>query len=88
MKTPRQLKRANLVGTRIRLLRELRGWTQHGFAKKLRAAGQPVSRDMVARWELCESAINDTRLPGISTVLRVSIVDLFPPKQRGRARTF
>ena len=80
------MKQGNIIGERIRLLRELRGWTQQKFARKLRGMGHNVSRDMVARWELCESSVTDTRILGIATLLRVSVVDLFPPKRRGRSR--
>jgi len=46
------MKQGNIIGKRIRLVRELRRWTQQQFARKLRAAGHDVSRDIVARWEL------------------------------------
>ncbi len=54
-------------------VRELRRWTQQQFARKLRKAGHDVSWDIVARWELCQTPITNTRLLGIATVLRVSI---------------
>ena len=80
------MRQRNIIGGRIRLLHELRGWTQQKFARKLRGAGHNVSRDIVARWETCESPVTDTRMLGIATLLRVSVVDLFPPKRRGRSR--
>ena len=80
------MKQGNIIGERIRLLRELRGWTQRQFARKLRNAGHNVSRDVVARWETCETPVTDTRMLGIATLLRVSVVDMFPPKRRGRSR--
>jgi transcriptional regulator with XRE-family HTH domain len=81
------MRQGNIIGDRIRLLRELRGWTQQQFAKKLCKASQNVNRDVVARWETCESPIIDAPLPVIATLLRVAIVDLFPCKRRGRSRT-
>ena len=80
------MRQGNIIGERIRLLRELRGWTQRQFAQKLCNAGHNVSRDIVARWEICETPVTDVRLLGIATLLRVSVVDLFPPKRRGRSR--
>lgn len=80
------MRQGNIIGERIRLLRELRGWTQRDFAQKLRHTGHDVSRDVVARWETCETPVNDIRMLGIATLLRVSVVDLFPPKRRGRPR--
>ena len=80
------MRQGNIIGERIRLLRELRGWTQRQFARKLRNAGHNVSRDVVTRWEICETPVTDTRMLGIATVLRVSVLDLFPPKRRGRSR--
>ena len=80
------MRQGNIIGARIRLLRELRGWTQRQFARKLRNAGHNVSRDVVARWETCETPVTDTRMLGIATLLRVSVVDMFPPKRRGRSR--
>ena len=80
------MRQGNIIGERIRLLRELRGWTQRQFAQKLRNSGHSVSRDVVARWETCETPITAIRMLGIATLLRVSVVDLFPPKRRGRAR--
>jgi len=44
------MKQGNIIGKRIRLVRELRRLTQQQFARKLRAAGHDVSRDIVARW--------------------------------------
>ena len=82
------MKQGNIIGKRIRLVRELRRWTQQQFARKLRNAGHDVSRDIVARWELCQTPVTDTRLLGIATVLRVSVLDLFPPRGRGRPRIF
>jgi len=81
------MRQGNIIGQRIRLFRELRGWTQQEFAERLRQAGSQVSRDMVARWETCETAIIDSRLPVIALLLRVSVIDLFPPKRRGRTKT-
>jgi transcriptional regulator with XRE-family HTH domain len=81
------MRQGNIIGERIHLLRQLRGWTQQKFARKLRNAGQNVSRDVVARWETCETPIIDARLPVIASLLRVAIVDLFPRKRRGRPRT-
>jgi len=82
------MKQGNIIGGRIRLLRELRRWTQRQFAQKLRNAGHNVSRDIVARWELCETPVTDKRILGIATVFRVSVLDLFPPRGRGRPRVF
>jgi transcriptional regulator with XRE-family HTH domain len=80
------MKQGNIIGKRIRLVRELRRWTQQQFARKLRNAGCEVSRDIVARWELCQSPVTDTHLLGIANVLRVSVLDLFPSRKRGRPR--
>jgi len=82
------MKQGNIIGKRIRLVRELRRWTQQQFARKLRNAGYEVSRDIVARWELCQTPVTDTHLLGIATVLRVSVLDLFPSRGRGRPRVF
>ena len=82
------MRQGNIIGKRIRLVRELRRLTQRQFARKLRAAGHDVSRDIIARWELSETPVTDTRILGIATVLRVSVLDLFPPGGRGRPRTF
>jgi transcriptional regulator with XRE-family HTH domain len=82
------VKQGNIIGGRIRLMRELRRWTQQQFAQKLRNAGHNVSRDIVARWELCQTPVTDTRMLGIATVLRVSVLDLFPPRGRERPRAF
>ena len=80
------MKQGSIIGERIRLLRELRGWTQRQFARKLRNAGHNVSSDIVARWEICQTPVTDTRMLAIATLLRISVVDLFPPKRRGRSR--
>ena len=82
------MRQGNILGERIRLRRELRRWTRQQFARKLREAGHIASRDIVARWELCETPVTDPRMPGIATVLRVSVPDLFPPGGRGRPRIF
>ena len=82
------MKQGNVIGKRIRLVRELRRWTQQQFARKLRKAGHDVSWEIVARWELCQTPVTDTRMLGIATVLRVLVLDLFPPRGRGRPRIF
>ena len=58
----------NLIGDRIRLLRELKGWTQEKFAKKLCASGCPITRNIVARWETRGTTVSDIRLPGIAAL--------------------
>jgi transcriptional regulator with XRE-family HTH domain len=82
------MRQGNIIGKRIRLVRELRRLTQRQFARKLRNAGHDVSRDIVARWELSETPVTDKRILGIATVLRVSVLDLFPTRGRGRPRIF
>ncbi len=84
------MRQGNIIGGRIRLLRELRRWTQRQFAKKLRNAGHNVSRDIVARWELCATPVTDAWILGIAD--RPAgfpfLLDLFPPRGRGRPRVF
>ncbi len=41
------MRKGNIIGKRIRFVRELRRWTQQQFARKLRHAGHEVSRDIV-----------------------------------------
>jgi transcriptional regulator with XRE-family HTH domain len=80
------MRQGNIIGKHIRLVRELRRWTQQQFARKLRNAGHDVSRDIVARWKLCQTPVTDTHLLGITTVLRVSVLNLFPFLGLGRPR--
>jgi transcriptional regulator with XRE-family HTH domain len=88
MKTKKIVSTGNLIGKRIRLLRELRGWTQHELAQKLRAADNPVTRDVIARWELRQTPVTDVRIKALAVVLRTSINDLFPPRKRRRPKKY
>jgi transcriptional regulator with XRE-family HTH domain len=77
------MRRTNIIGERIRLLRRERGWTQVDLTRILQTAGYRVTRDIIARWETRKISVPDTGVVGLATVLRVSILDLFPMNCHG-----
>jgi len=68
----------NIVGPRIKALRVARGWSQLILAAHAAAHDWPISRDMVANFELGRTRVDDAALRHLAEILGVEIKDLFP----------
>jgi len=73
------MKALNVVGPKVRKLRNQRGWTQEVLAQKLQLAGWDVSRTSLAKLESGLRWTSDCELLFLAKVLSVGLHDLFPP---------
>lgn len=69
----------NIVGKRIRILREQKGMSQGEFLAKIQLAGSEMSQSKLSRIEGQQIPVSDTDLYNIASVLNVNISELFPP---------
>ena len=68
----------NLTGSKIRLFRKERGWTQSRLAISLQGMGTRITRCVIANVETQRCSITDLQLAAIAKVLRVPVKSLFP----------
>jgi len=68
----------NIVGQRIRALRQDRGWSQTMLATKCQLTGWDVTRDVIASIELRRRWVADTELLRLAKVFKVKITELYP----------
>lgn len=73
----------NNVGPQVRRLRYARGWSQATLAIKLQIAGLDITRSGVSKIEARMISVKDRTLMYLAEVLKVSVQDLFPPRERG-----
>ena len=66
---------SQIIGERIKTLRQKKNISQHAFAKKLDITPQAVSR-----WECGLSLPDSSRLPAIAKALGVTINEIFEEK--------
>jgi transcriptional regulator with XRE-family HTH domain len=69
---------SNLIAPRLRTLRKLKGWNQNLLSAKLREAGYPITRSMIANWEVQRSIVSDTYVFALATLFEVPVCALFP----------
>ena len=70
----------NLIGPRVRLFRNQKGWTQETLAAKLQVEGWDVSRESLAKLESQFRRVPDCELLFLARVLSVEVMTLFPTK--------
>lgn len=70
----------NIIGPKIRELREMRGLTQEQFAAKCQILGFDLTRSTLAKIESSVRAVSDHEIPFLAKVLSVGIESLFPKK--------
>src|SRR5271154_3286291 len=71
-------KRRNIVGPRIRRLRNARDWTQEVLVARCGVAGHDITRGTLAKIEAGIRGVSDVELFVIAKVLGVKIEELFP----------
>lgn len=74
----KNISRLNLVGSQVKRLRMLRGWTQGLLSEKLGVAGWSVSRAPLAKLEARMLRVGDHHLFYLAKVFEVPIKELFP----------
>jgi transcriptional regulator with XRE-family HTH domain len=68
----------NLIGTRVRELRDRKGWTQEDLSAKLQVFGWDVSRESLAKLETLQRRVPDGELFILAKVLGTTTDALFP----------
>jgi transcriptional regulator with XRE-family HTH domain len=68
----------NVVGPRVRQLRDQKGWTQELLAEKLQLQGWDVSRTSLAKLEAQLRRVPDCELLFLAKALGVTPNDLLP----------
>ncbi|MFC3093356.1 XRE family transcriptional regulator [Alteromonas sediminis] len=67
----------NVIGRRVRALREEHGWTQDQLAAKCNLVGLSVSRGTLAKIEAEVRHVTDIEVEQLATALKVDIKELF-----------
>ena len=67
----------NLIGERVRQLREERGLSQQTLSARLETLAVYVCRGSISRIEDKQRTVTDIELYGLAQVLGVSVADLF-----------
>lgn len=68
----------NLIGPRVRALRDRKGWTQEDLSTKLQVFGWDVSRESLAKLETQQRRVPDGELFVLAKVLKTTTDALFP----------
>lgn len=67
----------NIVGKKVRAIRETKGWTQEQLVAKCNLTGWEISRSTLAKIESNVRRVTDIEVHRLSLALSVSVVDLF-----------
>ena len=70
----------NMIGPKVKRVREELGWTQEKLALKCQLAGFDASRVTVAQIELGYRKVSDIEFALIARALKVTLQDLAPRK--------
>lgn len=71
----------NVVGEKIRVIRNSKGWSQAEFAAKCQLMEFDVSRETVSKIEAGLRRVTDAELYMLALTLKVSIKDLYPAEK-------
>lgn len=74
-------KEMNMVGDRIKALREAKGLSQKGLSAKLETMAIYICRGSISRIEDKTRTVTDIELYGLAKVFGVSIEDLFQKEE-------
>ena len=72
----------NIVGARVKSIREKNGWTQAALAAKLQVENVIVEQKAISRLELGTRLVADYELLILAKVLKVSVVWLLTGKNK------
>jgi transcriptional regulator with XRE-family HTH domain len=70
----------NVIGSRVRKLRENQGLTQEDLMAKCQIVGLNITRSALGRIETRQRGVADFEVHLIATALKVKVADLFPSK--------
>lgn len=80
----------NIIGSRVRVIRSGKNWTQADLARKCQLKGFDISRAGISQIESFFRRVTDHELVLIARALRVPMSELIPkklPPWEGRPRT-
>jgi transcriptional regulator with XRE-family HTH domain len=69
----------NIIGPYVQKLREERGWSLERLAQEFCHQGILVDSQTLKRVEMQQEVITEHEIIAFATVLRASVIDLFPP---------
>jgi transcriptional regulator with XRE-family HTH domain len=67
------------IGLRLRALRQSRRQTQESLAAECRQRGFAITREKLAKYEICVTHVPARFIPIMAHILKVEITDLLPP---------
>jgi transcriptional regulator with XRE-family HTH domain len=67
----------NIVGKKVRAIRETKGWTQEQFVAKCNLIDWQISRSTLAKIEANVRRVTDIEVQKLSLALNIPINDLF-----------
>ena len=70
-------KRKNMVGLKLKELRELKGWSQRDLAKEFQLIGCDIDQNVITRTERGERKVSDREIWAITIVFGITSADLF-----------
>lgn len=80
----------NIIGSRVRAIRNGKIWTQADLARKCQLKGFDISRAGISQIESLFRRVTDHEMVLLARALRVPVADLIPkrlPPWEGRSRT-
>src|SRR5206468_11055427 len=72
----------NIIGPKVRRLRNARGWSQPQLAARCQRIGWDVGRDIIARIESQVRLVTDSEILLLARALGTSLLELFPTQTR------
>ena len=76
-KTKENEKRKNIVGLKLKELREDRGLSQRELAKKFQLIGCDIDQNVITRTERGDRKVSDKEVLAITIVFGITTADLF-----------
>lgn len=73
----------NIVGVKVKRIRELRGWSQEQLAAKCNLVGWDISRGTLAKIEAKIRRVTDFEVVHLAKALNVREQDLFSENEYG-----
>ena len=77
----------NIIGSRVRFLRQNKDLSQEALAAQCNIAGWDISRGTLSKIEARLRRVNDAEVMLIAKVLKCSIADLYPRDEIGELLT-
>ena len=75
--TKEKEKRKNIIGLKLKEMREARGWSQRDLAKEFQLIGCDIDQNVITRTERGDRKVSDKEILAITVVFGVTTADLF-----------